>query len=69
MQEGEKKFEVTILPGDLIKVEVDNPASDERVILMAKKIFIAPPKTFWQKYGGYLMIGFALVIQVRFDLI
>ena len=43
---------------------MDSPASDEREIIMMKKIHIAPPKTFWQKYGGYLMIGFALVIQV-----
>ena len=31
---------------------------------MGKKIIVAKPKTFFQKYGTYFAVGLAMVIQV-----
>ena len=48
----------------MIKFQVDLKDSDERVILMGKKIVVAKPKTFFQKYGTYFAVGLAIVVQV-----
>lgn len=48
----------------MLKFQVDLKDSDERVILMGKKIIVAKPKTFFQKYGTYFAVGLAMVIQV-----
>ena len=48
----------------MIKFQVDLKDSDERVILMGKKIVVAKPKTFFQKYGTYFAVGLAMVVQV-----
>lgn len=49
----------------MIKFQVDLKDSDERVILMGKKIIVPKPKTFFQKYGTYFAIGLAMVVQVE----
>lgn len=64
MQDSNDKFEITVLPGDILKFELDNPEKDERTVIMAKKIIIEPPKSFFQKYGSYFIMGLAIVIQV-----
>lgn len=47
----------------MVKLEIDN--EDERTVFIAKKIIILPEKTFFQKYGSYIIIGLSLVVQVR----
>ena len=63
-QDRSKTFEITLLPGDILKFELDNPEKDERTVIMAKKVIIQPPRSFFQKYGSYMIMGLAIVIQV-----
>lgn len=59
----EKKYEISYHTGEMVKLEIDN--EDERTVFIAKKIIILPEKTFFQKYGSYIIIGLSLVVQVR----
>ena len=63
-QDKAEKFEITFLPGDILKFELDNPEKDERTVIMAKKIIVQPPRSFFQKYGSYFIMGLAIIIQV-----
>ncbi|KAK8798639.1 hypothetical protein WA538_003307 [Blastocystis sp. DL] len=58
------KFEITLLPNELVKFEVDVPEKNERVITVAKKVIVEKPKTFMQKYASYFIIGFAILVQL-----
>ncbi|KNB45359.1 hypothetical protein JH06_0980 [Blastocystis sp. subtype 4] len=63
-QDKAEKFEITFLPGDILKFELDNPEKDERTVIMAKKIIVQPPRSFFQKYGSYFIMGLAIIIQL-----
>ena len=58
------KYEMSFHPGEMVKFEVDLPEKDERVVFICKKIYIAPEKSFFQKYGSYFIIGLSLIVQV-----
>ena len=64
LDEESLKYEISFHMGEMVKFEVDDSAKDELVVYIAKKVYVPPNRTFFQKYGSYFIIGLSLVIQV-----
>ena len=69
MNQPSSKFEITFNTKEMAKFEIDMPEKDQRVVYVAKKVFIPPERTFFQKYGSYFIIGLSLIVQVCFIVI
>ena len=60
------RYELSLMPGKMVKFEIDLEESDERIVYMGKKIIVPKQKTFFQKYGTYFVIALAFIVQVGF---
>lgn len=58
--------ELSIVKHDFLTYKCVDAANEQATVINAKRIIIAPPKTFWQKYGMQIMMAVFMIIQVCF---